>query len=79
MSWTMDDLERAIKDLDKGKSRDALGYANEILKYEVAGTKLKEATLRFMNHIRKEPKFPDILQACNITYLYKNKGSKRTS
>ena len=75
--WTMDDLNLAIKDLDKGKSRDALGYANELLKEEVAGTDLKLATLRFMNHTRKEQKFPHILQACNITSLYKNKGSRK--
>ena len=75
--WTMDDLDLAIKDLDKGKSRDALGYANELLKEDVAGTDLKLATLRFMNHIRKEQKFPHILEACNITSLYKNKGSRK--
>ena len=76
-AWTMEDLDMAIKDLDRGKSRDALGYANEIIKDEVAGTDLKLATLRFMNHIRKEQKFPDCLQACNITSLYKNKGSRK--
>jgi hypothetical protein len=55
--WTMDDLDMAIKDLDKGKSRDALGYANELLKDDVAGTDLKLATLRFMNHIKKSKSF----------------------
>ena len=54
----MDDLNLAIKYLDKGKSRDALSYANELLKDEVAGFDLKVATLRFMNQIRKEQKFP---------------------
>ena len=76
-SWTMDDLNMAVKDLDKGKSRDASGYANELLKDEVAGTDLKLATLRFMNHIKKEQKFPELLQSCNITSLYKNKGSRK--
>jgi hypothetical protein len=71
----MDDLNMAIKDLDNGKSRDASGYANELLKDEVAGTDLKLATLRFMNHIKK--KFPELLQSCNITSLYKNKGSRK--
>ena len=31
------------KDLDKGKSRNALGYANELLKDDVAGTDMKLA------------------------------------
>ena len=29
--WTLDDLNQAIKDLDRDKSRDALGHANENL------------------------------------------------
>ena len=31
----MDDLNAALKDIGRGKSRDALGYANELLKEEV--------------------------------------------
>ena len=38
--WTIDDLNLAIKDLDNGKARDALGHANELFKQEVAGTDL---------------------------------------
>ena len=51
--WTMDNLNLAIKDLDKGNSRDALGYANLLLTEDVAGTDLKLSTLRFMNQIKR--------------------------
>ena len=75
--WTIDDLNLAIKDLDNGKARDALGHANELFKQEVAGTDLLLGTLKFMNHIKKEHRLPESLQACNITLLYKNKGSRK--
>ena len=75
--WTMEDLDIAIKDLDKGKARDALGYANELFKDDVAGSDLKLALLKLMNHIRKGQNFPEALQACNITSLYKQKGSRK--
>ena len=48
----MEDLELAIRDLDRGKSRDSSGYANELLKEEVAGSNLKLATLKLMNLIK---------------------------
>lgn len=75
--WTMDDLNLAIKDLDNDKARDALGHANELFKVKVAGTDLKLATLKLMNHMKKEHRLPKALQACNITLLYKNKGSRK--
>lgn len=71
--WTMDDLTNAIKDLDNGKARDALGHANELIK--CAGSDFKLAILKFMNHMKREHEFPEALQVCNITSLYKHKGS----
>ena len=73
--WTMHDLTEALKDIDKGKSRDAIGHANEIFKEDVAGTDLKLALLLFMNRIKSEHIFPEALDVCNITSLYKHKGS----
>ena len=75
--WNMDDLELAIRDLDRRKARDSAGYANELLKEEVAGSDLKLATLKLMNLIRSSHRFPESLQACNITSLYKHKGSRK--
>ena len=50
--WTNEDLERVIKDLDNGKSRDAISHANEILK--CAGSDLKLAVLKLMNHMKNK-------------------------
>ena len=73
--WNMEDLELAIGDLDRGKSRDSAGYDNELVKEEVAGSDLKLATLKLMNLIRSRHRFPEALQTCNITSLFKHKGS----
>ena len=52
--WTMDDLDRVLKHLKINKSRDPLGFANEIFRPEVAGSDLKKAILKLMNRIRFE-------------------------
>jgi hypothetical protein len=73
----MDDLQEALKSLDSNKARDALGLANEIFKEGVAGTDLKLAVLKFMNRIKADQKYPEALEPCNITWLYKQKGSRK--
>ena len=73
--WDMNDLNLAIKDLDNGKSRDALGHANKLLK--CAGSDLKLTILKLMNHMKKIHEFPESLQVFNITSLYKHKGSHK--
>jgi hypothetical protein len=75
--WTMEDLTRVLKELDNDKSRDALGQANELFKEEAAGTDLKLAVLKLMNLIKTRLKFPNKLQDCNITSIYKHKGSHK--
>ena len=75
--WTLDDLSQAVKDLSRGNARDALGHANELFKDEVAGTDLKLATLTFMNHMKKNHVYPEVLSQCNITSIYKQKGSHK--
>ena len=75
--WSMEDLEKATSDLENGKARDALDYANELFKKEVAGTDLKEAVLKLMNLIKSKQKYPECLEPCNITSLYKHKGSHK--
>ena len=69
--WTHDDLEQAVKDLDKDKARYAFGHINELFKEQVAGTDLKLATLKFMTHIKEYHKYPEALNPCNITSIYK--------
>ena len=51
--------------------------SNELFKIENAGEDLKAATLKLMNEIRSEQEFLDILKICNITSLYKSKGSRK--
>ena len=75
--WSMEDLEKATSDLENGKARDALDYANKLFKKEVAGTDLKEAVLKRMNLIKRKQKYPECLEPCNITSLYKHKGSHK--
>ena len=74
--WTMDQLERVLDYLKKNKSRDPLGYANDIFKNDVAGEDLKFSILRLMNRIKKEQKYPEALELCDITSIYKNKGER---
>ena len=73
--WTLEDLEEVIRDLDKDKSRNAIGHANELLK--CAGCDLKLAVIRLMNLIKSKHELPEVLQYCNITSLYKHKGSHK--
>ena len=76
-AWTMGDLEEAVKHLDNNKSRDAHGLANELFKEEVAGTDLKLAVLKLMNTIKKTQKYPEAFELCNVTSIYKHKGSHK--
>ena len=75
--WVINDIEEAIKDLDNNKSRDAFDYANELFKEGVAGKDLKLALLKLMNHMKAKHQYPEALEYCNITSLYKHKGSHK--
>ena len=74
--WTMEQLETVLKYLKKNKSRDPFGYANEIFAEDVAGKDLKLATLKLMNRIKFEQLFPEVLENCDISSIYKLKGNK---
>ena len=74
--WTMKQLEVVLKSLKKNKSRDPLGFANELFHSNVAGDDLKQATLKLMNRIKAEQSFPESLEICNISSIYKNKNSR---
>ena len=49
--WKEDDLNTALKQLKNNKSRDPLGYSNELLKPENARQDLKLAVLKMSNKI----------------------------
>ena len=70
-SWNMSDLEEAMKDLDRDKSRDALGQANQLFKDDTAGSDFKLAILKLMNMIKDRQEYPKAMEMCNITSIYK--------
>ena len=73
--WTMDDLDKVLTGLKSNKSRDALGYLNELFKPKVIGSDLKLAILKLMNRIKQTQEYPKCLELCNITSIFKRKGS----
>ena len=75
--WTMDDLDTVLKQLKNNKSRDPMGFTNELFKPECAGEDMKKAVLKMSNCIKKQQVFPKALGLCNITSLYKKKGLKK--
>ena len=77
-AWTMKDLDVVLKNLKKQKSRDPYGLANELFLPEVAGNDLKLAILRLMNRIKEDQKYPRCLELCNISSIWKNKGSRNS-
>ena len=52
--WNMVDLDQALKDLKRNKSRDPFGYANELFKKDVIGENLKKSLLIMMNNLKKQ-------------------------
>ena len=74
--WTEDELDRVLEYLKIDKSRDPLGYANEIFKPKVAGKDLKSALLILMNKIKRQQVIPEALKSCNISSIWKRKGPK---
>ena len=53
-----------------------MGYANEIFKPEVAGRDFKRGILMLMNRIRNDQLYPEPLEYCNISSIWKRKGSR---
>ena len=74
--WKMHDLERVLKYLKKGKSRDPYGYCNELFKQNVAGDDLKLALLKLMNRIKEDQIFPKCMELCNISSIWKGKSPR---
>ena len=74
--WSLEQLKTVLKSLKKNRSRDPLGYCNELFSLEVAGSDLQQAILKIMNKIKTDQKFPELLENCNISSIYKNRGSR---
>ena len=72
--WDINDLEKILKKLKTNKACDPSGLINEVFK--VAGQDLKLAMVSLANQVKNQHEIPEILQLCDITSIYKNKGSK---
>ena len=76
--WTISDVTAVLKSLKPGKSKDAHDLPNEIFKPSVAGENLILAVTKLMNRIKNELSYPNLLEVCNVTNLYKRKGDRRS-
>ena len=74
--WDLEDLEEVLKGLKNKKCRDPLGYINEIYNPSVCGHDLKVAILKMMNRIKEQQQYPQCLELCNISSIFKRKGSR---
>jgi hypothetical protein len=75
--WTLEEVQIAIKNLNMGISQDPYGHPNEIFKSGVAGDGLLKAITILMNKLKTNPaEYPESLNLCNVTSLYKNKGDR---
>ena len=77
-NWTMKELNLVLKKLKKQKSRDPFGLANDLFRPEVAGDDLKLALLNLMNKIKEDQEYPKCLEFCNISSIWKSKGSRNS-
>ena len=74
----MEDLDKVLKSLKKQKSRDPFGLANDLFRPDVAGDDLKLAVLKLMNMIKNEQIYPECLEVCNVSSIWKRKGSRNS-
>jgi hypothetical protein len=73
--WKMSDLDLALDDLKRNKSRDPDGYVNELFKHDVIGDNLKQSLLLMMNQLKKQKLIPKLMNIANCTTVPK-KGSR---
>ena len=70
----MKELDKVLKSLHSGKSKDANGYICEMFREGTIGTDLKHSVLLMMNRMKKMMKIPQCLRSANITVLHKKKS-----
>ena len=67
------ELDKVLKNLKTGKSKDHNGYITELFKHGVIGTDLKKSILMMMNKVKSDLKVPKCLRIAQITILHKKK------
>ena len=73
--YTMENLEAALNNLKRKKSRDSDGLINEIFKLDVIGINLKKSLLVMFQKLKKEKLIPMLMNFANITTVPKS-GSR---
>ena len=69
---TIEELDKAILKLNRGKSGDIFGVTAECILY--GGDKLKNLLLKLINLTFEHYSVPDLLKVGTLTLIYKNKG-----
>ena len=70
-------MELVLIQLKNNKSRDPLGWANELFKPNCAGKDLKVAVPIMMNLNKRQQTVPETIKLCNITSICKKKGYRK--
>ena len=71
----MDELEKSMSALNKGKARYPHGLCEEIFQIQVLGTNLKESLLLLLNKIKEEGVISSFMRESMVTTIPKS-GSK---
>ena len=73
----MEELDKVLKSLKNGKSKDPNNYICELFKEGVVRKDLKLSILMMMNEMKTEVTVPDCLRRANITILHIKKSRIR--
>ena len=69
--FSMEDLEKVLKNLKSGKSRDPTGISREIFSLSNIGNNLKESLLTLCNKIKEQGVIPEFMRETTITTIPK--------
>ena len=73
--WTMNDLDKVLKDINRKKSRDPDGINRSIFHLDTIGVNLKDSLLILFNKIKIEGQVPKFMKKTHISTIPKT-GSK---
>ena len=70
--FTMDELQKGLSALNKGKARDPNGLCAELFQIKVLGSNLKESLLDLLNTIKEEGVIPSFMRESIVTTILKS-------
>ena len=71
--FSVNELDKVLKELKTGKCKDPDNYIFELFKDGVIGNDLRKSILIMMNIMKNKMKIPECLRKASITILHKNK------